>query len=339
MVSLRDIAVEAGVSEMTVSNVVHNRGRVGEAKRRKVMELVRNMGYRPNRAARSIRYQRFDAAGLLLSTDLGRSYLPNPLLSGIHDSLAARSMHLVLSRLPDEQLSSPLIVPSLLEELTVDGLLINYTHAIPKPLIEMIQKHSLPAVWINANHRYDCVRPDDFGLAAKATKYLVELGHRRIALADLGVGRDQMEGMHYSRHERVEGYRQTMAELGLSGRIIQPETLRQTSAELLAWAVGQFSGLDRPTATIMQGGYRETHAVLEELKLKVPDDMSMVFFGETQKNWGRHHLTMASVDEAKLGSEAVDMLIGKINGPRDPVPSLVLPIGHIVPGETCRPLS
>jgi LacI family transcriptional regulator len=75
MVTVKDIAAAVGVSVATVSNVLNDRPNVGAAIRRKVLEVARQLGYRPNRAAQAMRTGRTRAIGLVLP-DLTNPFFP-----------------------------------------------------------------------------------------------------------------------------------------------------------------------------------------------------------------------------------------------------------------------
>src|SRR5262249_1668676 len=75
MVTVKDIAAAVGVSVATVSNVLNERPNVGEPTRRKVLEVARRLGYRPNRAAQAMRTGRTRTLGLVLP-DLTNPFFP-----------------------------------------------------------------------------------------------------------------------------------------------------------------------------------------------------------------------------------------------------------------------
>src|SRR5207302_29538 len=66
--SMADVARAAGVSGQTVSRVVNGRQNVDQATRQRVLDAMRSVGYRPNSAARALRYGQFRSIGVILST-------------------------------------------------------------------------------------------------------------------------------------------------------------------------------------------------------------------------------------------------------------------------------
>lgn len=143
-VTLKDVAARAGVGAMSVSAVLNGGGRgtryVSDEARQRIEDAARELGYRRNGSAANIRNGRFGAVALLLSTEEIRSYVTSSLLAAIHDELAARDTHLVVTRIPDKDLIDSAFVPKILRELMVDGLIINYIERIPAHLIQMVRE-------------------------------------------------------------------------------------------------------------------------------------------------------------------------------------------------------
>lgn len=110
-IKLADVARRAGVSMMTASNVLANRGGFGARTVETVRRAAREMGYRPNGAARAMAQRRFGSVALLLSTVGYRSIMPAELLDGILDALTSCRLRLTLAKLPDETLVRKEFVP------------------------------------------------------------------------------------------------------------------------------------------------------------------------------------------------------------------------------------
>src|SRR5262245_28817077 len=184
-VTIKEIARRTGLSIPTVGNVLGRAAnRYSAQTRQRVMKAAAELGYKPNASARAMRQGRFGCAALVLSRSKQQthSHIPSGLLDGLDDELAQHDMHLTVSRLTDEELSTEAFLPKVLRESMADGMIVNYTHEIPPAMLNLIHAHHAPAVWLNAKLGEDCVFPDDHGAARATTKQLIELGHRRIAL-------------------------------------------------------------------------------------------------------------------------------------------------------------
>ncbi|MEX0653739.1 MAG: LacI family DNA-binding transcriptional regulator [Phycisphaeraceae bacterium] len=343
--SIYAIAREAGVSHATVARILNGRGiyrRPTDAQRAEhIRRLAAQMGYRPNAAARATASGRFGSVALLLSTMGDRSNLPQPLLNGIHDALAAQGMHLTVTRLPDEKLTDAGYVPKILREVSADGLLIDYTHGVPAAMIELIKQHRLPAIWLNTKRDTDAVYADDLGLGRLATEHLLALGHRRIGYLGRKPAPDDNQVMHYSQLDRLRGHELAMRDAGLEPEVRRPalHRARQSRRDLLhAW----LREPEPPTALLT---YRGTDAqtalfVAQELGLAVPGDLSVMALGSPTTDWvaDRWWVTSASPDERALGERAVALLEQKIAQPHREQPAVAIP-GHVhqEKGNTCAP--
>lgn len=204
-----DVAQEAGVSVMTVSNVVNGRSGVSAETRLRVMEIVSKLGYTVNLAARNLRAGRSGAIGLIVP-DIDRPYYAH--LAGLLAAGAERrGMHLVVERTGGDGERE-------LEAISY-GQLQRYEGVIISPLglsaadLEQLSLET-PVVFIGerpAPASYDHVMMDNIGGAREATRHLLATGSRRIVVFggrhDLSV--DDMPSL------RTRGYREAHEELGI----------------------------------------------------------------------------------------------------------------------------
>jgi LacI family transcriptional regulator len=337
---LDQIAAEVGVSANTVLRVLRRENKEvwpSAVKRaEEIRKLAQKVGYLPNGSARAMRRGKFNAIALVLSTDLGRSYLPNDLFNGIHDAVNELSMRMIVSKLGDKELTSAKLMPAVLREWSCDGLLINYTDRVPAEMIRLIEKFHIPSIWINRKQPHDAVYYDDFGGAKEATERLVKLGHRRITYLDF-LPQDMWKLTHYSRADRYAGYAEAMREAGLSPTPREqfagvPVAERLTATCQLLRGAGDVL---RPTAVIgYDAGPRIMHAAAL-VGLKVPRDLSVVTFdalpaasavsdpGEGFMGWT---ISAMGVPGELAGHRAVEMLTQKIEGGDEAIASVKLPL-------------
>jgi LacI family transcriptional regulator len=345
---LEQIAAEVGVSANTVLRVLRRENKEvwpSAVKRaEEIRKLAQKVGYLPNGSARAMRRGKFNAIALVLSTDRGRSYLPNDLFNGIHDAVNALSMRMIVSKLGDKELTSAKLMPAVLREWSCDGLLINYTDRVPEQMIRLIEKFHIPSIWINRKQRSEAVYYDDFGGAREATQRLLNLGHQRITYLDF-LSKETWSNTHYSRTDRYAGYAEAMREAGLT-----PTPREQfagvPAAERLSATCQLLRGAGRPTALIgYDAGVRIMHAAAV-VKLRVPQDLSVLTFeplpaasavqdqAEAFMGWT---IGSMGVPGEQAGHRAVEMLTQKIAARDDAIPSVVLPL-KFNPGDTCGPV-
>ena len=338
MVTMQDIASRAGVSKSTVSHIMNGRDtalRISETTRERVMATAQELGYRRNGSASAMSLGRFGCAALLTSTRPTYSYVPHSLMQGINSALGVHDMHLTLAMLSDEQLTDENFMPKILREWLVDGLLIDYIRSIPVRLVEMIERHEIPVIWINAKQAGDCVFPDDYGAGRRATEHLLELGHRSIAFVDYS-HTPSLEQEHYSAADREHGYRDAMQAARLKPRVIR-ETGVVPSADRAAYAKTWLSQPQRPTAVLTYRQIDHVYMAALDLGLKVPQDLSLMSFGEPDIEFAGIPVTCMTESNEAIGTQAVQMLLEKIKNPNQILAPATVPFGFQV-GKTCAPL-
>ncbi len=335
-VTIKTIAARAKVSNPTVSRILGGRGGpFAEATRKRVHQLAEELGYRPNGMARSIRSQRFETIGLLLTTDNNRSRLDNNLLMGLHDGLAEHNQHLLIGRLPDVKLTDADFVPRILREWSCDGLIINYTTHVPSRLIELIEEGQIPAIWLNTKDRsVNTILPDDLGAGRAATQRLIELGHRRIAYLDPLHNPDKVfeASDHYSIHDRAAGYRDAMEAARLEPQFILPRSYvaRDDRPEVdTAW----LNGPDRPTAVVSYSHYGLASVLFGARAggLRIPHDLSLCVFDDEPVAIDGFFIDTWQIPQRAIGRLAADKIVRQARQDRQasmPEPSTTVPFVH-----------
>jgi LacI family transcriptional regulator len=330
------LARHIGVGQKTVSRVFGAPGYVSEAMREKVLAAARGLGYRPNNSARAMRTGRFNNVLLLKSAYRVVSYLPDLLLDGIQDTLARHNFTFTLAKFTDEELTRKDFVPKTLRELVADGFLVNYDTNFPQRMVNLIQAHPTPAVWINSKQNADCVYPNDFQAGRLATEHLLRLGHRRIAYLDFYIRHGTV--CHYSRTERLEGYRAAMREAGQAEILVTPEQ-PVPDPEKPDVAARIMAGAERPTGAV---SYSEQEALAlmygaaTQYGLRVPRDLSIVTVGMGEFHLGVP-LTFVDNPMRQVGCAAVEMLLKKLEHPDQPQPPQAVEF-TLVEGGSCAPL-
>jgi LacI family transcriptional regulator len=282
----------------------------------RVFAMARQLGYRPNRYARSIKSGRFGAIALLQSLHERRSYLPNSLLNSIGKILNEKDLLLTLASVTDEQLADPTFIPHILRILSVDGLLINYNAGFPERLIDLVRRYHIPSVWINAKPGTDCLYPDDISAVSQATDYLLGLGHQKIAFIDYNYGYCNDIPVHYSNYDRCFGYGQAMQRAGLAPWEIRGETslpMPDRCEFSLHWLALPM----RPSAVITYTWETALPVVLaaRSLGLRIPEDLSIITFNDHVTDELGLRIDTMVLPEARIGQQAIGWLLEKIEDP------------------------
>jgi LacI family transcriptional regulator len=276
---------------------------------------------------------------ILTSVNSARGHVQTPMLSGIHDELAAHGQHLMLVKAPDDSLTDEYVMPRLLQEWTVDGLIVglnqevNEEAAPPPRMVEIIERHHIPSIWLNVVREWDCVRPDDERGGYDATHHLLALGHRRIAY--VGPPRHERHTNHYSQQHRKEGYERAMREASLAPQVLlhDIDAGRQQQLETeYSWLAAP----SRPTAMVFYTGASAIMAfqAAQMLSIRVPQELSLVVIDDKPAQHPLATLDTFEIPFRQLGQLAVQQLLLKIEAPDEFLPPRTLPLS-LVPGETC----
>ncbi len=321
--TINQIAAKAGVSRATAARILGSDlqyQRPTFAKRaQKIRRMAQQMGYRPNAAAKAISTGRFNHIGLLMGTHYERSNFTRETIRGIHDALQQNEMHLSLWFLDDDQLTDESRLPAFLGQQMVDGLLVNYTHALPDYMLQAIDRAGLPVIWLNLKREVACVYPDDIGAGRQAVEYLHQLGHRRIAFADFLHGPENNFEPHYSVLDRHRGYELAMRDAGLTPhQIVVPRHMDGMDAVERAAAV--LAGDDAPTAVVCQGPRDADvfHMAAVGRQWQVPRDLSLITFGPDRSTGTVLDLTRMIEPREMLGLLAAQALLRRIDHPVEP---------------------
>ena len=269
-----------------------------------------------------MRQGRFGCAALVLSRSKQQthSHIPPGLLDGLDDALAQHDMHLTVSRLTDEELSSDNFLPKVLRESMADGMIVNYTHEIPHAMLDLIHAHHAPAVWLNAKLAEDCVYPDDFEAARTATQQLLNLGHRRITMLHFVSSSvfalpfaEARPRFHYSVADRAAGYASVMIEAGLAPRVTYHDRYVDDHEHMEACRA-LLRDMDRPTAVLIYTE-RDLSALMcaaAERGVSIPGDLSVMVFASGDIWAAGKHMSVVRVPIREVGRRAVRMLMEKL---------------------------
>lgn len=304
--TIRDVADRAGVSKSLVSLVLRGSEQVRPEKREAVLRAVRELGYRPNAAARSLSEQRTRTVGVLLN-DLRNPWFVD-LLDGLNSLLHDNGLHMLLAdarlnRRTGQDPAGPLL------DLRVDGLVVVGTLPDPAALAEAAER--LPVVVAGAREPapagVDVVANDDERGARLVTEHLIGLGHRRIA---------HIAGYGAVGELRRRSFETVMREHGLAdGALVESGDMTEEGGYRAT--VRLLSGARRPTAVFAVNDICAIGALsaAEESGLRVPHDLSVVGYDNTSIARLRH-VWLTTVDNAgyEVGRRAARCLLDRFAG-------------------------
>lgn len=323
-VTIEDVALAAGVHVATVSRALREGGMVAPATREKVQAAARQLGYRPNVAAATLRTRRSSLVGVIV-TDLGNPFF-GPILKGLETELRKSGwMSLVVQ--PPEDAAGRRDVVLALADRQVGGLIIGAAE-IDDPLLDTADSLQLPVVLVNRGYgerRFPSIVTDDRESMRLALDHLLALGHRHIA--HIAGPRSSSTG-----RARAEAFGDLCRQQGIGDAIVV-ETPAFTRAAGNEAALPVLSAAAPPTA-VVAGNDMLALGVLdaaEHCGLSVPGDLSIVGHNDMPLvDLIDPPLTTIRVPVEQLSREAARLLIERMRNTEEAVmmrvmmPSLVV---------------
>ena len=329
--TLTDVARLARVSTATASRALSNPALVSEATRRSVLHAAKRAGYRPNLLARSLRKQQAHAIVVLVPA-LENPFYPE-IIRGMEAAAREREYSLMLGlTLFDEAVETSYV--ELVRNQRADGILVldgGLQHLLDAegrfqvPSVQVIER--LPGVempWVGI---------DDKAASVKATRHLINLGHKRIGHI-AGLPRCSVTPV------RIAGYRSALkaAGIGFDPRLVETGDFLLASGEA---AAQRLMALPEPPTAIFCGNDDSALGAMRHLRslgLKVPRDVSIVGFDDTHlAATSEPPLTTIRQPRHDIGRSAMTMLLDILAGIPDVATQITLPVDLILRESTAPP--
>ncbi|OUS70787.1 hypothetical protein B1748_27760 [Paenibacillus sp. MY03] len=318
MVTLKDVALKAGVSEATASLAMNNKKTVNADTKKKVLDTARQMGYIPNSLARGLARSKTNTIGLVV-TDVQNPYFGS-IVNYIDQYLRKFHYNLILSVSNDDIEAENQIIENFIRQ-RVDGVIV-----IPAPVMRgdfsvfaHLESNQIPYVFSTTYYEgmtCDSVMTDLSEGSFLLAEYLIGLGHRRImflASANQNVLLSKL---------RIEGCKRAYSEAGMDLNDLHiVECSRNDFNSGYKAVLDYFNGTDRPDAVMAINDIMALGAMkaIKELGMRIPQDISVA---------GYDDLIFSSISDVSLTTvrqivpeicmESVQILLDRIEGKTAP---------------------
>jgi LacI family transcriptional regulator len=306
---MADVAARAGVSKTTVSHVINETRHVEEDTKRRVLQAIDELGYRPSAAARSLTTNRTETIGVIVSDS--SNYFFAEVLRGIEDVLRLANYALLVCN-TDEILEREEHYLDILIRQRVDGIIaaatsrkwetLNEVEALQIPIVFVDRLfEGLNAPYVGANNKRG---------ASLGASYLIGCGHNEIGILS---GFERLSTMR----ERLEGFKETLRkrDVPLPEEWVVPSPLtiqggRDAMQQLLSLP-------HRPTAVFINNNLLALGALLalKDLGLRCPEDVALVGFDDHP--WAAVSdppLTVVRQPAEQIGRTAAEILLALLEG-------------------------
>jgi len=356
--TLRDVAVELGVSAKTVSNAYIHPDQLSSDLRERILATATRLGYSgPDPVASGLRRGRVGAIGVLYANRLSYAFddpTTSSLLAGITTTAESAGAGLLLLPGSAEAGRRAAAVSSAL----VDGIIASSLDE-EDPLLPLVLARRLPLVVIDQPGRRALaglgaaetpwVGIDDRAAAVRAAEHLLRLGHRRLGVVSFALSLRPTPGFADEQAQaaatlavtrrRLAGYREAALRYGVDwSRVPVAQGTDSTPEEGERGAAAVLARHPRPTALIClsdrlaEGAW----AAASRLGLRIPGDLSVVGFDDAQPTAATLGLTTVHQPSREKGEYAAAALLQQLAGERPPS-TRTLPTRLVVRGSTCSP--
>jgi DNA-binding LacI/PurR family transcriptional regulator len=312
MATLAEVAIRAGVTGATVSNVLRERGKVGAETRERVLAAVRELGYRPNLTARALAEGRPQTVALVVSS-IANPFYPEFALAA-EQAVRKCGYFLVVCNTNDNPAQESAYLDAVGGSLA-HGVVVMHADFVQLDGLLALRERGVPVVlcmWEKPNHPppLPSVAVDFFRAGMIAAEHLIKLGHRRIGAV---VG-SELSGNHIWRYR---GFCEAMKRAGLehaeNDAVFGHDTIdagRNAGHALLAAVpdlTAIFASNDLPALGVLQAA--------ADLGLDVPNDLSVIGITDIQlAHQVRPALTTVAIpiqESAELAVEMIMQMIGE----------------------------
>ena len=330
-VTIYDVAREASVSMATVSRVVNGNPNVKPTTRKKVLETIERLGYRPNAVARGLASKRTTTVGAIIP-DISSMFFAD-LARGIEDIATMYKYNIILANSDRNKEKELQLINTMLEK-QVDGILF-MGGEITEEHIRQLTSSSVPVVLSSTYDKTNTipsVNIDNEKAAYEATKFLIEQGNNNVAFI---YGHDETPISQF----KFEGYKRALAEFDFKFNqdfIVNVDYSYDSGIK----AVKQLLSLDRkPTAVFVASDEMALGVIhgAQDMGYRVPEDLEVFGFNNTRlATMVRPTLSTIVQPMYDIGAVSMRLLTKFMNNDEVPEKKIILPHRIIERNSTRR---
>ena len=310
-ISLKDLALELGVSIATVSRALRSSPEIGQEMQERVKALAKKLNYRPNPFAQSLRKEAPRVIGVVVPNLVSHYY--SSVLDGIEDE-AAKSGYSIISANTHEQSEAEVRVIDNFIGLHVEGIVAclsqnttDYSH------FEEIANMGIPLVFFGRScltDRFSSVTANGDEAAFHATQHLIDTGSRRIAFIG---GPNHLDMVKRRKHGYLEALRENR--IPIDRNLVACEKIDYQ------WALDTTTRLlqqeDRPDAILAFNDIITFAAftAIKQLGLSIPEDVALIgFTDDVHAQYVTPRMSAIEDQSHLMGQTACQLLLKSING-------------------------
>ena len=346
--TILDIAKIAGVTPGTVSRALNDSPLVNERTRERILQIAEDLNYTPNQVARRLSMGKTFAIGVIVPFFTRPSISER--LSGVVSILSNSPYDLVIHNIENTK-QRTIGFQDMLLKSRIDGALIISMPVLDED-IDYLRETNIPIVFIDRKHPglgdFDSIYSDDIAGGYKATKHLLDLGHRKIGfIGDIteiytkpanGSDKELNPFQFTSSKDRYKGYLKALGEADIPPNPNYFAEDNHGHIEAKSMAIKMLRLPDPPTA-IFAASDTQAFGVIQaarEMELYVPTDLSIVGFDDVQ---AAEFMELTTIRQMlyRSGQQGVKKLLERMSGSNSRSHQINIPNEIIIRKTTAPP--
>ena len=309
-ITIKNVAKIAGVSFKTVSRVINNERYIKEETRKKVLEIINKVNYKPNYLAKSFASGKSNTIGYIVPDFMNQFF--GLVFNGLEEELKKMGFNIIVIHSNGNEESEKKCIDVLISN-RVEGIVLASDGLIGTHVVEQSKVYKIPFVLINnklKNAKMNCILHDNINGARILTEHLIKI-HSCKSIAYIGGNIDETFC-----NDRLEGYRKSLLENGISIKDDLIKIGNWWDTEKSYFLLKElFKQRNKPSAIFVANSSMLTGIVkaIRELDLKIPEDISIVTFAKLDILESIYcNFTSLKKVEKKIGEEAAKLISKKI---------------------------
>ncbi|OLS41056.1 LacI family DNA-binding transcriptional regulator [Bacillus sp. MRMR6] len=306
-VTISDVAQLANISKSTVSQFLNNRfDYMAEDTKKRIEAAIKELGYRPNIVARSLKQKSTSTIGVIVANILHA--FSTQVIRAIEDICHLNDIHIIVCNADDDPIKEKRYI-DMLRAKQLDGIIIFPTGENIELYREMVEE-KYPIVFVDRlvpDVQIPSVMLDNERAAELAVQHLIGQGYERIGVIT-NVIRNVMPRM-----ERIEGYKKTLQRNGIA---VNEGFIKSLAVDHIQEGLEQMLQLDPPIQAVLAGNDLTMMEILKYAKkhdVKIPADLAVVGIDDLSfASFYEPALTVVAQPAGEIGKKAAELLLSRI---------------------------
>ena len=307
-VTLKDIAIRAGVTSATVSMVINNKPNISEETRKKVLKIAKELNYYPNVIARGLATRKSNSIGVIVP-NLASSFVVR-ILQGIKSTNRDIEYTVTLFDTIGQKENESQLFQRLARERRIDGAILIGT-TVPEEQMKIFQDESVPCIVVARKcDVLDSVYVNNEEGSYNATQYLIEKGHKSIACVIC-------KKQSLPTEDRLNGYKKALEKHNIT---FNPEIVFEVDDDTIEQGnqICERILSSNVSAVFVPAGDMVAIGIITEAKRhnkNIPQDLAVVGFDDIPAaEVVEPTLTTVRQPKLEMGDYAINMVVDKLEG-------------------------